>query len=296
MKIINIIKTPFSLILGRRHLKTRLLFNRRKKEMYPFLETNKIKRYLDLSSYYKNNLKESPICEKKTNIIILWWDGFENCPDIIKFCSKSVIEHYSKDFNIILLDKNNIHNILNVDSFFVDLFKKNIISIQMYSDIIRFTSLYQLGGIWLDATIFTGSANVDLYKLYSFSEFNSVNSLEEGGERLCQYNNFFVPASAFIMTGWKNNIPSKICLELFKEFINKEEKKPYFLVDYALLCTFYHYGIENFSNTKMQTWYLINSYKKLNKYSKEIVSNHLSKLDWRLNNKSLIKYIENKGR
>ena len=84
------------------------------------------------------------------NIYILWFQGFENSPDIIKKCVESW-KHYNSDWNIILLDNNNLPNYLELDTY-IDISSKNI-ELCHISDIIRLILLQKYGGVWVATSI-----------------------------------------------------------------------------------------------------------------------------------------------
>lgn len=85
------------------------------------------------------------------NIYILWFQGFSNSPDIIKKCVESC-KYYNSDWNIILLDNNNLHNYVELDAY-IDISKKKI-KLCHISDIIRLILLQKYGGLWMDSTLF----------------------------------------------------------------------------------------------------------------------------------------------
>jgi len=84
-------------------------------------------------------------------IFILWFQGFENSPEIIKKCIQSW-KYYNSDWNIILLDNDNLVNYINMNDY-IDMTNKNI-NYTALSDIIRIILLKKYGGLWVDATTF----------------------------------------------------------------------------------------------------------------------------------------------
>jgi Leucine-rich repeat (LRR) protein len=84
-------------------------------------------------------------------IYILWFQGFENAPEIVKKCLQSWI-YYNPDWEIIKLDNTNLQNYLDLDEH------NNIIKAGLspnhLSDIIRLLLLQKTGGVWVDATTF----------------------------------------------------------------------------------------------------------------------------------------------
>lgn len=89
-----------------------------------------------------------------SNIIwLLWFQGWNNVPDIVTICKKS-IERYKGNRKIIYLDKKNYQEYVNIPKDIIDMHKNGIISNTNYSDIIRMELLKKYGGLWLDATVF----------------------------------------------------------------------------------------------------------------------------------------------
>jgi len=88
------------------------------------------------------------------NIYICWFQGFENSTEIVKKCLKSW-KYYNPDWNIILLDKNNIKNYIDIKKEFgIDFESKTNYLKCHISDFIRTVLLKKYGGIWADATTF----------------------------------------------------------------------------------------------------------------------------------------------
>lgn len=84
------------------------------------------------------------------NIFILWFQGFENAPEVVKRCVESWM-YYNKDWNIILLDNSNINNYISEGHY---VFEKKQLEYYEKSDIIRLELLKKYGGVWADSTLF----------------------------------------------------------------------------------------------------------------------------------------------
>ena len=85
------------------------------------------------------------------NIYILWFQGIENAPYIIKKCIESW-KYYNKNWNIIILDRTNINTYIKIENY-IDLTKKNLL-LAHEADIIRLCILKEHGGLWVDSTTF----------------------------------------------------------------------------------------------------------------------------------------------
>ena len=84
-------------------------------------------------------------------IYILWFQGFNNAPYIVKQCVESW-KHYNKNWQIILLDRTNINQYINLKNY-IDLSNKKLL-LAHESDIIRLCILKEYGGLWVDSTLF----------------------------------------------------------------------------------------------------------------------------------------------
>jgi hypothetical protein len=81
-------------------------------------------------------------------LFILWFQGFEHAPPIVKKCLQSWI-HYNPDWKIIQLDNSNIDQYIDIQ-----IFRNNEIGLWHLSDIVRLFLLAKYGGLWVDATTF----------------------------------------------------------------------------------------------------------------------------------------------
>lgn len=102
----------------------------------------------------------------------LWWQGENNAPAIVKACINSMKVNipYAE---VIVLDKNNISNYIDIPEYILDKFKKGIITITHLSDIIRMRLLYSHGGLWLDSTVYINEKVPE--KLFDLNFFTIKN-------------------------------------------------------------------------------------------------------------------------
>ena len=103
---------------------------------------------------------------KINTIWILWYQGWNDAPPIVKKCLQSWQYHHSPyDYNIILLDKHNIHQFIDISDVIPSKIIRDEVSIIVLSDIIRWLLLDKYGGIWVDSTLYSHrplSAWIDL--------------------------------------------------------------------------------------------------------------------------------------
>lgn len=111
---------------------------------------------LTLSKMYNyDNLQK--LSNTEQNIFLMWFQGYEQMPLIIKKCFESVKKQFPNR-KIILITENNFNEYISLDSIIIDKYKKGTITRTTLSDIIRAKLLYEYGGMWIDATIFLSKA------------------------------------------------------------------------------------------------------------------------------------------
>lgn len=90
-------------------------------------------------------------------IWLLWWQGEENAPWIVKTCLASVRRH-AGNHPVVVLTERNFRDYVSVPDWVTERLSAGTISVTHVSDIIRISLLAEKGGVWLDATMFcTGS-------------------------------------------------------------------------------------------------------------------------------------------
>ena len=122
-----------------------------KKLIKNYLIKEKIEKIYKRTDFTKNiETKENRYPDK---IWTMWIQGYDNAPPIIKACINS-IKKYSEGRDVIVLDKSNINNFVDIPDFIEFKYNNGTIGHAHYSDYIRTCLLYHYGGTWMDATIF----------------------------------------------------------------------------------------------------------------------------------------------
>ena len=98
--------------------------------------------------------------KRSNKIWIMWWQGMDNAPAVVKMCYRSVKDRYGDNYEIILLDKDNYRQYVELpedierkiedEKIFLE---KGQVPLQFLTDIIRLELLIKYGGLWMDATI-----------------------------------------------------------------------------------------------------------------------------------------------
>lgn len=84
------------------------------------------------------------------SIFILWFQGFDNAPDLVHRCVSSW-KYYNPDWNINLLDNSNLSKYIQIYDHISDISNINNTAL---SDVVRVLLLKKYGGLWVDATTF----------------------------------------------------------------------------------------------------------------------------------------------
>lgn len=126
-------------------------------------------KYLEsVETHKKHHFKDN-----KMPIWILWLQGFDEAPELVKVCVLSIERTLGKSEYICLLDENNLFDYIDLPDYIVEKWHKGIIDDTRFSDLIRLRLLNVYGGIWMDSTIyFTGeelSAYIKDSWLFMFS-------------------------------------------------------------------------------------------------------------------------------
>lgn len=196
--------------------------------------------------------------EIPNSIFFFWYDGFECLPRIPALCLKHLKQNYEKEYQILLIDKNNLKEISSIDPFFTDLFEKGKISIQMYSDALRFTLLKNLGGYWVDSSLLFLSNAFNFRSLLKETSFNSV---ENGSidKPFISYGGVDSRWCTFLLAGRKENEISSVYLDALKRYFSRYSHAPYLMTD-ILICLLVKYGFvldyAAFGRTKISAYAL----------------------------------------
>jgi len=111
--------------------------------------------YNSLKRKYKDILIKSDISHESTMtnyVWILWFQGEEQMPPLVKACVNSVKKNM-QGMKVIVLTKSSIANYIKIPEYIEKKRENGKIGMAHYSDIIRTELLCEYGGLWLDATV-----------------------------------------------------------------------------------------------------------------------------------------------
>ena len=124
--------------------------NYNEKNIENYLEKTINKSYGKIENYNIKKINQNVV---KEPIWVMWYQGIENAPDIVRCCVNS-IKVNSNGHDVIILSKDNLSEYIQLPNFITEKFEKGYISPTHLSDMIRLNLLYLYGGAWLDATLF----------------------------------------------------------------------------------------------------------------------------------------------
>lgn len=199
-----------------------------------------IKRYIvnnyhDIINKYQN-LEYTPTEKigKNSPIWILWWQGEEQMPDIIKICYKN-IQQYKNEHPINLLTKDNFSQYTKSSLWTQNINKalnEKKITVTHFSDILRSYLLFTYGGIWMDATLLITRPIDSIIGNCTFYTGRGTGPLRLGSLVQQKWTSFF---SATI----KENPFYKYLYEILTAHLEKEGKFiDYFMLDYFFILAY----------------------------------------------------------
>lgn len=170
------------------------------------------------TSNLKSNIKEP--------IWICWWQGEENCPEIIQCCINSVRKN-SNGHEVILINKENYNKYIKMPDYILDKLNRNMITITHFSDLLRVSLLDEYGGLWVDASLYlSGEISYDIFK----KEFFTRKITNYVGENVAQGR-----WSAYLFGGAPNCILFSFLREVFlKYWENNNILINYFFIDFSI--------------------------------------------------------------
>ena len=127
-------------------------------------------------------------------IWVMWWQGYDNAPDLVKMCINS-IKINSNGATVVIITKDNYKDYANIPDYIIQKHNEGIISFAQLSDIMRIFLLSEHGGLWLDSTIFVSQPipenifDKDFYSLHTqlektpFVQNNRIHCFVLGGKK-----------------------------------------------------------------------------------------------------------------
>ncbi len=153
-------------------------------------------------------------------IYILWFQGFDHAPDVVRHCVDSW-KYYNPDWNIVLLDDTNVRNYVSFDSF-PEIEKCHL------ADIVRMLLLSKYGGVWADATTFCHKPLNDWLPEYISKGFFAFDKPYD----------YLMLSNWFLYSDPQNEIITKWCAKTM-EYYKLNGKAHYYFIHHQLFKQLY---------------------------------------------------------
>ena len=172
------------------------------------------------------------ISQEDYKIWILWWQGEDNMPELVKAAVDSAKR--ATDKKVVIITEDNFKDYIDMPDYIFQKVKNGIITMAALSDYIRVSLLDRHGGLWIDSTVFFAKPiPSEVYGAELFSIRNVTNS--------CQFVAKGKWNVQFLGTNVKHNRVFFQMKTLFEEYW----KKYSLLVDYLLVDYCFEYIYEN---------------------------------------------------
>ena len=167
------------------------------------------------------------------HIWVMWWQGIDNAPDLVKKCV-NILKEKNDEYTITILDRDNYQKYVEIPSYITSKFEKGKISIANYSDVIRMALLYQYGGFWIDSTVLLFDGwDKDYAQLPFFSIKNHLTYID-GAVSKFRFATFF-------MYSKKSNTFFLLIRDFLYDYWKHHDRTiDYMLIDYVMLLICFH--------------------------------------------------------
>lgn len=241
-----------------------------------------INEFKELAFKYEYLIKNETKIPENSPIWVMWYQGIEKAPPIVKSCIKSIIINAGKH-PVIILDKNNYGKYITLPCFLLKKFYKGFFSITHFTDILRMGLLLKHGGYWIDSTYFIIHPilpiNSSLFTLKLTHCYPTITQCLWAGNFLA------TPKNSFLATYSYNS---------FLFYWNKYNSLiDYFLIDYIIYIAYQNVPIfknliKNLPYISCDIFSLVNSLNK--DYNKSLINCPFNKLNrndqWKTQNNS----------
>lgn len=86
-------------------------------------------------------------------IWILWWQGLEHAPAVVRACVTSIRERCGGR-DVIVITRDNVREYADLPDYIYDKLDAGAMTLTHFSDILRFNLLHRHSGLWMDATLY----------------------------------------------------------------------------------------------------------------------------------------------
>lgn len=180
-----------------------------------------------------SSIKKEVTTEFPKIIWTMWQQGETQMPETVKASMETIkdfAERNGCDFH--LLTNDNLEHFIDIPNDITEKYKKKELSAAHYSDIIRFSLLYQYGGIWMDATLFVSPyATLEMFEGDFFSLNHPPTYPEQMERTICDFK-----WSGFFLAGQKGGSHFKHIRDLYIYYVREYPIFiHYLMMDYFIL-------------------------------------------------------------
>ncbi|MBR7928196.1 capsular polysaccharide synthesis protein [Aerococcaceae bacterium zg-ZUI334] len=216
-------KSKKSLEIVRNSVDNRILKKLRKKYI-PYILENK-----------ERILHDSTERHSSDKVWVMWLQGMDNAPKIVKKCYESLMCNLPNK-QIILLTEQNYRDYVAFPDYIQNKIDKGIITRTHMSDLLRLELLNQYGGTWIDATVFLSSRSIPNYMFQSdLFLFQNLKPGLNGQPR---------SVSTWFITAQRKHPILVLTQELLYDYWSKNNH----MMDYFLLHDFIELSIETYQD------------------------------------------------
>ncbi|MGL6200634.1 MAG: capsular polysaccharide synthesis protein [Lachnospiraceae bacterium] len=180
---------------------------------------------------YRRTVERTQTFEGKIPVWVLWWQGYDSAPEIVKRCIDSqrlALSDQSYEYH--LLTQENIWSFIELPDVIKEKYDSGCITLTHLSDVIRVLLLAKYGGLWIDSTIFmSNDFTDDIRKFKFYTNKKNINSLNQ--RKMISAGRW----TAYFMKSEANDMLFLFMLDAFTEYWrNHYTLLDYWLVDYTI--------------------------------------------------------------
>lgn len=147
----------------------------------------------------------------KIPLFILWYQGFENAPEIVKICRSSIFRYFPDNvFQLVELSEKNLYQYILIPDHISEKLLNKDFELAHYSDYIRTKLVYEHGGVWVDSTMFFSAPVPDHVLESDFFVFKINNDFIQ------------IASNQFIYAKLRGNILLKQVLINYEKYVTLE--------------------------------------------------------------------------
>ena len=188
----------------------------------------------------------------------MWWQGEDNCPDVVKLCWASMRKHCGSH-KLIIITKDNYQDYVTLPEHITAKFEAGFITLTHLSDIIRVNLLAKYGGTWMDSTLFVAD---DIPEEVFSSEYYTIKRVKDK-----DYSNHCVSLSRWTTYMFsvceRSSLLFSFLTDFFREYLNMHDNFiDYTLFDYAIALAFdefptFHQAWKKIPVNNVDSWALL---------------------------------------